>query len=159
VPHRACGKVVVATDSDQHAALQSLEGRARANGVPVERNKLAEPVGVSAGEPDSRSDITDYIEHLPNGPTHFIRKEGDDMPLDNTEVFVVPPRHYFFMGDNRDNSRDSRDPSGGVGYVPEENLVGKAEFLFFSLQNGAHFWEIWKWPTSVRWHRLLMKIG
>jgi len=139
--------------------VQMRQGILYINGVPVERDKLAEPVGVNAGEPDSRRDIADYLEHLPNGPTHFIRKEGDNMPLDNTEVFVVPPHHYFFMGDNRDNSRDSRDPSGGVGYVPEENLVGKAGFLFFSLRDGTHFWEVWKWPTAVRWQRLLMKIG
>jgi signal peptidase I len=81
------------------------------------------------------------------------------MPLDNTDVFVVPEHHYFFMGDNRDNSSDSRDPHSRVGMVPEENLVGKAEFLFFSLGDDAHFWELWKWPWAVRWHRLFTKIN
>ena len=62
------------------------------------------------------------------------------------------------MGDNRDNSLDSRSPKNGVGYVPEENLVGKAEFLFFSLDEDAHFWQVWKWPMAVRWDRLFTKI-
>jgi signal peptidase I len=62
------------------------------------------------------------------------------------------------MGDNRDHSSDSRDPRGGVGYVPEENLVGQAEFLFFSLGNDTAFWEVWKWPSSVRWNRLFVNI-
>ncbi|HEU0117964.1 MAG TPA: signal peptidase I [Alphaproteobacteria bacterium] len=134
--------------------VQMRQGILYINGVPVDREKLAQPQN-----PDGltlQPNTTDYLEHLPNGPTHIIRKEGDDMPLDNTDVFVVPPHHYFFMGDNRDNSQDSRTTT--VGFVPETNLVGKAEFLFFSLDEGVHFWEIWKWPTSVRWHRLFTKI-
>jgi len=71
-------------------------------------------------------------------------------------VFTVPPRHYFMMGDNRNNSQDSRTPN--VAYVPEDNLVGRAEFIFFSLDEKARFWEFWKWPWSVRWDRLFMKI-
>ena len=134
--------------------IQMRQGLLYINGTPVEREKLESPVPQPEVLPEN---ITDYLEHLPNGPTHVIRKEGDDMPLDNTELFVVPPHHYFFMGDNRDNSQDSRTTN--VGYVPEENLVGKAEFLFFSLQEGTHFWEFWKWPWAVRWQRLFTKIG
>ena len=80
-------------------------------------------------------------------------------PLDNTDVFIVPQHHYFFMGDNRDNSQDSRAPHGGVGFVPEENLVGKAEFLFFSIDAHTHFWEVWTWPWTVRWSRLFGRIA
>jgi signal peptidase I len=126
------------------------------NGVPVERDKMETPM--QGDDMPPTDGVTDYLEHLPGGVTHVIRKEGDDNRLDNTQVFVVPPHHYFFMGDNRDHSSDSRDPRGGVGFVPEENLVGKAEFLFFSLNNDTAFWEIWKWPTSVRWERLFTKI-
>jgi signal peptidase I len=94
-----------------------------------------------------------YMETLPNGVRHRIIEISDDGPLDNTPVFTVPPGHYFMMGDNRDNSSDSRDPNGGVGYVPAENLVGRAEFLFFSTDGSAHFWEIWKWPFAIRYGR------
>lgn len=135
--------------------VQMRQGMLYINGVPVTRSRLAARINVTDEKlPDN---AVDYIEHLPNGVDHIIRKEGDNQPLDNTDVFVVPPRHYFFMGDNRDNSQDSR--TNKVGYVREENLVGKAQFLFFSLEDGVHFWEIWKWPTSVRWGRLFTKIS
>jgi signal peptidase I len=135
--------------------VQMRQGLLYVNGLPVDRDRLASPI-VESGEPTPHANITDYLEHLPDGVTHIIRKEGENMPLDNTDVFVVPEHHYFFMGDNRDNSQDSRTPA--VGYVPEENLVGKAEFLFFSLGDDAHFWQFWKWPWAVRWDRLFTKI-
>jgi signal peptidase I len=99
-----------------------------------------------------------YVESLPRGPgepplEHPIIKVGDNGPLDNTPVYDVPPGHYFGMGDNRDNSQDSRVLSA-VGYIPAENLVGKAQFLFFSTDGWARWWEIWKWPFSIRYSRL-----
>jgi signal peptidase I len=75
--------------------------------------------------------LVQYIETLPNGVQHRIIKMGDNGPLDNTQVYEVPPGDYFMMGDNRDNSQDSRVLSA-VGYVPAENLIGRAEFIFFS---------------------------
>ena len=71
--------------------------------------------------------------------------------LDTTDVFTVPEGHYFVMGDNRDNSDDSRQ---GVGFVPHDNLVGKAQIIFFSTDGSARLWEIWKWPFAVRYERL-----
>jgi signal peptidase I len=137
--------------------IQMREGILYINDQPVPRDRLKNPIPGPHGEAPPPN-VVDYIEHLPGGVNHVIRTEGDDMPLDNTPVFTVPPHHYFFMGDNRDNSEDSRAPNGGVGYVPEENLVGKAEFLFFSLDGDTHFWEVWKWPTAIRWDRLFTKI-
>jgi signal peptidase I len=138
--------------------VQMRDGLLYINGAPVERDRLENPVPEPDGDPAPTA--TDYIEHLPQGPDHIIRKLGDNEPLDNTALFKIPPHNYFFMGDNRDNSLDSRvDPSrNGVGFVPEGNLVGKAEFLFFSQQPDAHFWQVWAWPWSVRWKRLFTLI-
>lgn len=83
-----------------------------------------------------------YIETLPNGASHYVLDEVKDGPEDNTEVFRVPEGYYFFMGDNRDNSLDSRvSPPIGVGFVPAVNLVGRADFTFFSSRNA--FWKVW----------------
>jgi signal peptidase I len=98
-----------------------------------------------------------YIETLPNGVQHRIIKIGDNGPLDNTQVYHVPPGDYFMMGDNRDNSQDSRVLSA-VGYVPAENLVGKAQFIFFSTDGSARWWEFWKWPFAIRYNRLFKGI-
>jgi signal peptidase I len=109
-----------------------------------------------------------YRESLPRaagGPPleHCIIKEfpnnrGEDGPLDNTPVYNVPAGHYFAMGDNRDNSQDSRVLSA-VGYIPAENLVGQAEFIFFSTDGSAHWWEVWRWPLAIRYSRLFHGVG
>ncbi len=134
--------------------IQVKSGLLYVNGVAVERRKLAEPVAANYLEP--REGASDYIETFPDGNAHIIREDGDNYRLDDTDVFTVPPRHYFFMGDNRDNSQDSR--TNMVGFVPAENLVGRAEVIFFSLNEDARFWELWKWPTDVRWGRIFKKI-
>jgi signal peptidase I len=72
---------------------------------------------------------------------------------DNTGVYEVPEGHYFMMGDNRDNSTDSR-VLNQVGYVPLENIVGRAQIIFFSILEGEPAWRIWNWPWAVRWSRL-----
>jgi len=96
-------------------------------------------------------EVREYLETLPNGRQHLIWEDGDGQPYDNTREFVVPSGHYFFMGDNRDHSEDSR---ATVGFVPFENLVGRAEFLFFSQNGEASFWQVWRWPTTIRWGRI-----
>jgi signal peptidase I len=95
--------------------------------------------------------VARYRETLPNGVTYEVLDREPNGNLDNTEVFVVPEGNYFMMGDNRDNSDDSR---AGVGYVPLENLVGKAQIIFFSTDGSARFWEIWKWPQAIRYWRV-----
>jgi signal peptidase I len=81
---------------------------------------------------------------------------NDNGMVDNTQTFQVPENHFFVMGDNRDNSQDSRFLNK-IGYIPMENLVGKARFIFFSLEN-SRFFQIWKWPRSIRFNRIMKKI-
>ena len=90
-------------------------------------------------------------ETLPGGRTFRIQDYGPGRDLDDTPVFEVPAGHYFMMGDNRDNSVDSRvDESMGVGLVPAENLIGKAEIILFSWQPGASLWNPVSWFSKVR---------
>jgi signal peptidase I len=100
----------------------------------------------------------EYRETLPGGREHFILKAGDEGWQNNTPEFVVPENHLFAMGDNRDNSQDSRFQNA-VGFVPMDNLVGRAEFIFFSVDATAPWWEFWQWPFEIRWSRMFTGIN
>ena len=131
--------------------IQMKNGILNINGQPVPRRRIEDYLyqeGNGAIIP-----LAQYIETLPNGVQHRIIEISDNGPLDNTQEYVVPPGDYFMMGDNRDNSQDSRVLSA-VGYVPAENLIGKAQFIFFSTDGSARLWEIWKWPFAIRYGRL-----
>ena len=88
-----------------------------------------------------------YRETLPNGVSYLTLDIGPDATGDDTAVFSVPENHYFVMGDNRDNSIDSRFRDG-VGFLPAENLVGRASFFFFSKSVQTPIWEVWNWRFS-----------
>ncbi|TNE37240.1 MAG: signal peptidase I [Alphaproteobacteria bacterium] len=137
--------------------IQMKRGVLYINGVAVSKT----PDG-SFFDDDPRNgfsaEISAYMEMLPNGVLHETLDEYPDMPLDDTGVFTVPQGHYFMMGDNRDNSSDSRDPRGGVNFVPEENLVGRAELIFMSVDGSAKLWQIWKWPGAIRYNRLFTRL-
>lgn len=135
--------------------IQLREGRLYINDGLVERERIGDFVG-SDGPAVMR--LGQYVETMPSGRRHRILEASDAMPLDNTRVYVVPPRHFFAMGDNRDNSLDSR-VLNGVGFVPFENLIGRAEFLFFSTDGSAQLWEIWKWPFAIRYNRLFQAVS
>lgn len=119
-----------------------------------------EPLGDYMAEDERGSDILAqrYRETLPNGVKHDILKLTDDPTTANdTPDFLVPAGYLFMMGDNRDNSADSRFMDS-LGFVPMENLVGRAEFIFFSVDARAPFWEIWEWPFEIRWGRIFKGI-
>ena len=129
--------------------IQLTDGILRINGVAVNRVRKG---FATASDGYNVIRFAVYQETLPNGKSYLIQERSDDDVLDNTNVFLVPEGHYFMMGDNRDNSRDSRTTS--VGMVPAENLTGRAERLFFSHNGSAHLWEVWKWPFAIRYGRL-----
>lgn len=117
-------------------------------GVYTETNRLGREVSAEI-----------WRETLPNGVSYDTLNLIDNAASDDTPVYTVPPGNYFMMGDNRDNSSDSRDPSSGVGFVPLENFVGRAEIIFFSMDEDARPWKFWTWPWTVRWDRLGALLG
>jgi signal peptidase I len=129
-------------------------------GLPGDRIQVKNGILYINDQPCPRQRVDDYIYEEGGSVMPLARyiKLGDNGPLDNTQVYHVPPGEYFAMGDNRDNSQDSRVLSA-VGYVPAENLVGRAEFIFFSTDGSARLWEFWKWPFAIRYNRLLHGVG
>jgi len=130
------------------------------DGVVYLNDKALPQKEIAPDAEDARDAARRVLETLPGGKQYVTQDENPDSFTDNTPVFVVPEGHYFMMGDNRDNSSDSRVPqtSGGVGYVPEENLVGKAQIILFSWKEGASLFKPWTWFTEARigrfFHRL-----
>ncbi|MCC6598791.1 MAG: signal peptidase I [Alphaproteobacteria bacterium] len=135
--------------------VQVRGGRLYINGEMVKREALG--LKKSAGTDEEDRALTEYIETLPGGAVHSIYEASDSEPLDNTPLYTVPAGHYFMMGDNRDNSQDSRVQQM-VGFVPFENIVGRADFIFFSTDGSARIYEIWKWPFSLRYSRFFTNI-
>jgi signal peptidase I len=134
--------------------VQVKGGRLHINGKIVPRQPVEDYVDIVSVR--NRRAYKQFIETLPNGRKHFILEARDDAEYDNTREFVVPAGNYFAMGDNRDNSSDSR---ASVGFVPAENLVGRADRLFFSTDGTARFWEVWKWPSATRFSRFFQAVS
>ncbi|HEY1630179.1 MAG TPA: signal peptidase I [Rhizomicrobium sp.] len=132
--------------------IQVIHSRLFINNKIVPRVKVADYVETVDGV---EHHIDRYRETLPNGKSYFTLDMEPDGQLDNTGVYVVTAGHYFMMGDNRDNSDDSRDH---VGYVPAEDLVGKAEFIFFSIDVDNDWWKFWQWPVQTRYSRMFTGI-
>ncbi len=135
--------------------IQLKGGILHINGQPVKRTfkKVVMEQRMNKQVPH-----TLYDEELPNGVIHPILEVSDSEFQDNTIEFNVPEDHFFMMGDNRDNSKDSRWLDE-VGYIPKSHLIGKAKFIFYSNNGYAPFIAFWSWPKSIRWDRLFKGIG
>ena len=135
--------------------LQIIDGDFYLNSQKIQRKKIETTININCG--NEILDVVTYEEMLPNGEKYIAvyRKEGT---MQNTDKFIVPNNHYFFMGDNRDCSKDSRF-LGSVGYVAFNNLVGKASLIFFSNdKTKGNFFQFWKWKETIRLGRLFKKI-
>jgi signal peptidase I len=129
--------------------IQMKSGQLYINGTAVPREKVGQIDNPDITEMNGPVDV--YRETLPNGVSYDTLDLSPNGVGDDTREFVVPEKHYFMMGDNRDNSSDSRFQ---VGYVPEDYLVGRANIIFFSIAGGNSPLMIWKWPTEVRGSRI-----
>jgi signal peptidase I len=160
-------KRVIGLPGDQ---IQMQGGALYINGEAVKREKVGEFIQPMSGNTtcagaqfrntgDDGSRICryeQYRETLPNGVTYMTLDFGRSR-YDDTQVFVVPEGHVFMMGDNRDNSLDSRAPAipgGGVGFVPVELLLGKAQARIWSTDGSAEYVLPWTWFTAARWDRI-----
>ena len=134
--------------------IEVRDGIVYINGQAARQTPAGEYVGPEEARPKPR-----YEETLPNGVKHYVLHWERQRDLDNAGPFDVPQGQYFMMGDNRDNSIDSRVPAWqrGVGFVPAQNLVGRADIIFFSAAtDDPHAFRLtspWTWPFDIRWTR------
>jgi signal peptidase I len=135
--------------------IQMKGGVLYINGQAIPKVRTGDFVTSEDDEARARK-IPMFEETLPNGVKYTVLDSDPNGSMDNTGVFKVPAGHYFMMGDNRDNSTDSRAP-WGVGYVPFENFIGRADVIFYSCATDepgrCSPFTPWTWPSDIRWSR------
>ena len=132
--------------------IQMIDGILHINDIPVKRKKIrSETKLINNGQ---IRNVLVYEETLPNNVSYETFDMGNTR-ADNTSEIFIPEDSYFFMGDNRDNSKDSRF----VGSVPKNNLVGKAQIIFFATEGGSTILEFWRWPFDIQIDRLFKMIN
>ena len=132
--------------------IQMINGILHINDIPVKRKKIrSETKLINNGQ---IRNVLVYEETLPNNVSYETFDMGNTR-ADNTSEIFIPEDSYFFMGDNRDNSKDSRF----VGSVPKNNLVGKAQIIFFATEGGSTILEFWRWPFDIQIDRLFKMIN
>ena len=132
--------------------IQMIDGILHINDIPVKRKKIrSETKLFNNGQ---IRNVLVYEETLPNNISYETFDMGNTR-ADNTSEIFIPEDSYFFMGDNRDNSKDSRF----VGSVPKNNLVGKAQIIFFATEGGSTILEFWRWPFDIQIDRLFKMIN
>ena len=132
--------------------IQMIDGILHINDIPIKRKKIrSETKLINNGQ---IRNVLVYEETLPNNISYETFDMGNTR-ADNTSEIFIPEDSYFFMGDNRDNSKDSRF----VGSVPKNNLVGKAQIIFFATEGGSTILEFWRWPFDIQIDRLFKMIN
>ena len=135
--------------------IQFIDSNLYLNNSEIMKSRISKNDKIYCGE--KTIDVFTFEEKLSSNKIHktvYLK----DFPYNNSDIFVIPKDHYFFLGDNRDCSKDSRFLSS-VGYVHKNNLVGKAQFIFFSSDKKiGNFFSFWKWHKSIRFNRFFKKI-